>query len=234
MLLTTGLTLENVLHVPEFHFNLLFVSKLANQFQPNVIFTPHAYLLQAPIMQKALVLGEKNKGLYLLQSSGQFSTAVTQPIQLSLPSNTKQEDSAVACFSDLEIWHFRLGHLPFEQLKFIDSISCNNTKPHGICQIFPMAKMHRNVFPTKHAISLIDNNGREILIHVGLDTVTLKGEGFTSLVTDGEKVKQGQKLMEIDFEAIKDKVPSIITPIIFTNLKENEKVVIEDNNIKIV
>ncbi|WP_442780515.1 PTS sugar transporter subunit IIA [Bacillus sp. Au-Bac7] len=91
-----------------------------------------------------------------------------------------------------------------------------------------------NVFPTKHAISLSDNNGREILIHVGLDTVTLKGEGFTSFVSDGQKVKQGEKLMEIDFEAIKDKVPSVITPIIFTNLKENEKVVIEDNQIKIV
>ncbi|MEM5010392.1 PTS sugar transporter subunit IIA [Niallia taxi] len=91
-----------------------------------------------------------------------------------------------------------------------------------------------NIFPTKHAISLMDNNGREILIHVGLDTVTLKGEGFTSHVEDGQKVKQGQKLMDIDFEAIKDKVPSIITPIIFTNLKENEKVVIENNEIKIV
>ncbi|MDE5051120.1 PTS sugar transporter subunit IIA [Niallia taxi] len=91
-----------------------------------------------------------------------------------------------------------------------------------------------NIFPTKHAISLMDNNGREILIHVGLDTVTLKGEGFTSHVEDGQKVKQGQKLMDIDFEAIKGKVPSIITPIIFTNLKENEKVVIENNEIKIV
>jgi glucose-specific phosphotransferase system IIA component len=100
--------------------------------------------------------------------------------------------------------------------------------------ISPVTGTVINVFPTKHAISLTDNNGREILIHIGLDTVTLKGEGFTSLVTDGDKVKQGQKLMEIDFEAIKDKVPSIITPIIFTNLKENEKVVIEDNNIKIV
>ena len=115
-------------------------------------------------MQKALVLGEKNKGLYLLQSSGQFSTAVTQPIQLSLASNTKQEDSAVACFSDSEIWHFRLGHLPFEQLKFIDSISCNNTKPHGICQIFPMAKMHRNAF----SASITKTERCFELLHVGI------------------------------------------------------------------
>lgn len=90
-----------------------------------------------------------------------------------------------------------------------------------------------NVFPTKHALSMTDNNGKEILIHVGLDTVTLKGEGFTAFVKDGDKVKQGQKLMEIDFDAIKSKVPSIITPMVFTNLGENEKVVVEGNEIKI-
>ncbi|EOR22062.1 PTS glucose transporter subunit IIA [Cytobacillus oceanisediminis] len=90
-----------------------------------------------------------------------------------------------------------------------------------------------NVFPTKHALSMTDNNGREILIHVGLDTVALKGEGFTTFVKDGDKVKQGQKLMEIDFDEIKSKVPSIITPMVFTNLGENEKVVVEGNEIKI-
>ncbi|KAB7667635.1 PTS glucose transporter subunit IIA [Bacillus sp. B1-b2] len=88
-----------------------------------------------------------------------------------------------------------------------------------------------NVFPTKHALSLTDNNGREILIHVGLDTVTLKGEGFTSFVQDGDVVKQGQKLMEIDFPAIQDKVPSIITPMVFTNLGDEEKVRVEGNEI---
>ncbi len=90
-----------------------------------------------------------------------------------------------------------------------------------------------NVFPTKHAVSMTDNNGKEILIHVGLDTVSLKGEGFTSFVKDGDKVKQGQKLMEIDFDAIKTKVPSIITPMVFTNLEENEKVIVEGNEIRI-
>lgn len=91
-----------------------------------------------------------------------------------------------------------------------------------------------NVFPTKHALSLTDKNGKEILIHVGLDTVALKGEGFTSYVQDGEKVKQGQKLMEIDFDSIKDRVPSIITPMVFTNLGEGEKVSIEGKEIKII
>ncbi|MFT8319964.1 MAG: PTS glucose transporter subunit IIA [Bacillus sp. (in: firmicutes)] len=90
-----------------------------------------------------------------------------------------------------------------------------------------------SVFPTKHAISLIDHNGKELLIHVGLDTVNLKGEGFTIFVKDGDKVKQGQKLMDIDFDAIKTKVPSIITPVVFTNLQPNQTVTIEEGMIKV-
>ncbi|PKG24842.1 PTS sugar transporter subunit IIA [Niallia nealsonii] len=100
--------------------------------------------------------------------------------------------------------------------------------------ISPIDGQVMNVFPTKHAISLADNNGREILIHVGLDTVTLKGEGFTPFVKDGDKIKQGQKLMEIDFAAIKSKVPSIITPVVFTNLSENEKVVIDGDQVRVI
>lgn len=91
-----------------------------------------------------------------------------------------------------------------------------------------------SVFPTKHALSLKTYSGREILIHVGLDTVKLNGEGFTSFVKDGQKVKTGQKLLEVDFDNIKNKVPSIITPIVFTNLKENEKVLISEKGVEIV
>lgn len=91
-----------------------------------------------------------------------------------------------------------------------------------------------NVFPTKHAIGLKDTNGKELLIHVGLDTVNLQGEGFTSFVTDGQSVKKGQKLLEVDFDAIKDKVPSIVTIVVVTNLTENEKVVLSEQGAQIV
>ncbi|WHY02828.1 PTS glucose transporter subunit IIA [Neobacillus sp. DY30] len=91
-----------------------------------------------------------------------------------------------------------------------------------------------SVFPTKHAVSVKSADGREILIHVGLETVSLNGEGFTSFVSDGQRVQKGQKLLEADFDSIKEKVPSIITPVIFTNLAEDEKVVIEEQEIKII
>lgn len=119
----------------------------------------------------------------------------------------------------------------FSQKMMGDGIAIDPT--NGVV-VSPAAGTILNIFPTKHALSITDNNGREILIHIGLDTVNLKGEGFKTFVSDGQKVKQGQKLLEVDFDSIKGKVPSIITPMVFTNLKDTEKVVVEGNEIKII
>ncbi|QAS51856.1 glucose-specific PTS transporter subunit IIBC [Halobacillus litoralis] len=81
-----------------------------------------------------------------------------------------------------------------------------------------------NVFPTKHAIGLEADNGMEILIHIGIDTVSLKGEGFTDKIAEGDEVKQGQSLMEVDLNYLKENAPSVVTPIVFTNLQEGQSV----------
>lgn len=78
------------------------------------------------------------------------------------------------------------------------------------------------IFHTKHAISIIDNYGNEVLIHIGLDTVNLEGEGFRLLIEEGDKVEAGQVICEVNTTQIKDKGYSLITPIIFTNLDQNE------------
>ncbi|MCO7126686.1 N-acetylglucosamine-specific PTS transporter subunit IIBC [Sporolactobacillus shoreicorticis] len=83
------------------------------------------------------------------------------------------------------------------------------------------------VFPTKHAIGLTGSDGLEVLIHIGIDTVTLNGEGFINYVQEGEGVVKGQKLISFDIEAIKDKVPSLISPVIFTNLDPSKHVVLK-------
>lgn len=83
-----------------------------------------------------------------------------------------------------------------------------------------------NLFPTKHAIGILSNTGREILIHVGIDTVNLKGEGFEALIAENDQVKKGQPLLKVDLDYLKERVPSIITPIVFTNLAQDEVVVI--------
>lgn len=81
-----------------------------------------------------------------------------------------------------------------------------------------------NVFPTKHALGLQAEDGTEVLIHFGIDTVTLKGEGFEAFVSEGDEIKQGQTLLKVDIASVQDKVPSIVTPIVFTNLGEGQTV----------
>ncbi|MFJ7406258.1 MULTISPECIES: N-acetylglucosamine-specific PTS transporter subunit IIBC [unclassified Lysinibacillus] len=70
----------------------------------------------------------------------------------------------------------------------------------------------------KHAVGLLTDTGAELLIHVGLDTVKLEGEGFDSYVTEGQRIQRGEVLLKVDLPRIKNQVPSIITPVIFTNL----------------
>ena len=85
----------------------------------------------------------------------------------------------------------------------------------------------KTIFPTKHAIGLESDSGVEVLIHIGIDTVKLNGEGFESLVNTDEPVTQGQPLMKIDLEYLKEHAPSIITPVIITN-QEDKTLTIED------
>ena len=90
------------------------------------------------------------------------------------------------------------------------------------------------IFPTRHAIGLETDNGLEILIHIGIDTVKLDGEGFTVLVKEGERITVGQELVKVDLAAIADKVPSLVTPVIFTAYDEGQTVEIENGKPKIV
>ncbi|UVI90233.1 glucose-specific PTS transporter subunit IIBC [Staphylococcus aureus] len=72
------------------------------------------------------------------------------------------------------------------------------------------------IFPTKHAIGLVSDSGLELLIHIGLDTVKLNGEGFTLHVEEGQEVKQGDLLISFDLDYIRNNAKSDITPIIVT------------------
>ena len=77
-----------------------------------------------------------------------------------------------------------------------------------------------SLFP--HAYGIKADNGIEVLIHIGIDTVKLNGDGFDVKVEQGSKVKAGDLLVEVDLEKIKSQVPAITTPVIFTNLNNYE------------
>lgn len=80
------------------------------------------------------------------------------------------------------------------------------------------------VFNTKHAIGLLTDSGIHLLLHVGIDTIKLNGKGFEVFVEADQKVKKGDKLMVIDLDYIKNNAPSIVTPILCTELEDNQKV----------
>ncbi|NQI84644.1 PTS transporter subunit EIIC [Streptococcus suis] len=82
------------------------------------------------------------------------------------------------------------------------------------------------VFPTKHAIGLRTENGAELLIHIGMDTVSLAGKGFESFVQVGDVVEAGQKLLEFDLDQIKAADLPVITPIIVTNTADYEDILV--------
>ena len=79
-------------------------------------------------------------------------------------------------------------------------------------------------FPTGHAIGLKSKNGTEILMHVGIDTVNLNGQGFEVLVQEGDKVKAGTPLMKLDLPLLKEKAPSLVSPVICTELEDNQSI----------
>ncbi|MGM9959753.1 MAG: PTS glucose transporter subunit IIA [Allobaculum sp.] len=72
------------------------------------------------------------------------------------------------------------------------------------------------VFPTGHAVGIKNKDGVECLIHIGLDTVNLNGKGFKTLVGQGDKVKAGQALVQVDKEALENEGYNLITMVIMT------------------
>ncbi|UAL48288.1 glucose-specific PTS transporter subunit IIBC [Sutcliffiella horikoshii] len=99
--------------------------------------------------------------------------------------------------------------------------------------VSPVAGKIVNLFPTKHAIGIETADGREVLVHVGIDTVNLKGKGFESLIEQGDTVEQGQALLNVDLRIVSEEATSIITPIIFTNLAAGEAVEIKDGSVRV-
>lgn len=89
--------------------------------------------------------------------------------------------------------------------------------PTGDVAVAPADGELTLVFNTKHAFALTTDNGAELLVHIGLETVSLNGEGFEQLVEQGTKVKAGTPIIKFDREFIKSKGLPIVTPVLITN-----------------
>lgn len=94
--------------------------------------------------------------------------------------------------------------------------------------ISPVSGTITMIFPTSHAVGITSDEGTEILMHIGMDTVQLNGEGFTPHVKQGDRVTKGQLLIEFDISKIKEAGYSVITPIVITNSQNYLDVITTD------
>ena len=80
------------------------------------------------------------------------------------------------------------------------------------------------MFDTKHAIGFLTDTGISILLHIGIDTVKLNGKGFEVMVENGQKVKKGDPMLKLDMDYIKSHAPSLVSPIVCTELADNQRI----------
>jgi len=93
-------------------------------------------------------------------------------------------------------------------------------RPTGNKMVAPCDGMIGKIFETNHAFSLESDTGIELFVHFGIDTVELKGEGFTRIAQEGQKVKMGDTIIEFDLALLKEKAKSVLTPVVISNMDE--------------
>lgn len=129
----------------------------------------------------------------------------------------KEESLEETLLSPIKGEHIKLDEVPdpaFASGALGSGIGINPTE--GLV-VAPAAGTITTVFPTGHAIGIETENGAEVLIHIGLDTVNLDGEGFETLVQQGDRVNTGQELVRFDIEAISRAGYPTATPVVVTN-----------------
>lgn len=93
-------------------------------------------------------------------------------------------------------------------------------RPTGDKIVAPVDGVVGKIFETNHAFSMESKEGVELFVHFGIDTVELKGEGFTRVAQEGQNVKRGDTIIEFDLALLEQKAKSVLTPIVISNMDE--------------
>ncbi len=93
-------------------------------------------------------------------------------------------------------------------------------KPAGNMMVAPVNGTIGKIFETNHAFSIESEDGIELFVHFGIDTVELKGEGFKRIAEEGQVVKIGDPIIEFDLELLEEKAKSTLTPVVISNMDE--------------
>lgn len=98
-------------------------------------------------------------------------------------------------------------------------------KPTGNKIVAPINGTIGKIFETNHAFSIESDNGIELFVHFGIDTVELKGEGFKRIAEEGQEVKAGDTIIEIDLPLLEERAKSILTPVVISNMEDIKELV---------
>ena len=93
-------------------------------------------------------------------------------------------------------------------------------RPTGYKIVAPVDGVIGKIFETNHAFSMESKEGVELFVHFGIDTVELKGEGFTRIAHEGHSVKRGDTVIEFDLATLESKAKSVLTPVVISNMDE--------------
>lgn len=93
-------------------------------------------------------------------------------------------------------------------------------KPSGNRVVAPCDGVISKIFETNHAFAMNSDSGLELFIHIGIDTVELKGEGFKRVAQEGQAVKAGDVIIEFDLGQLEAKAKSTLTPVIISNMED--------------
>lgn len=93
-------------------------------------------------------------------------------------------------------------------------------RPKGNKIVAPVDGVIGKIFETNHAFSMESKEGVELFVHFGIDTVELKGEGFTRIAQEGQSVKRGDTVIEFDLDLLEAKAKSVLTPVVISNMDE--------------
>ncbi len=93
-------------------------------------------------------------------------------------------------------------------------------RPNGNKIVAPVDGVIGKIFETNHGFSMESKEGVELFVHFGIDTVELKGEGFTRVAQEGQSVKRGDTIIEFDLALLEQKAKSVLTPVVISNMDE--------------
>lgn len=98
-------------------------------------------------------------------------------------------------------------------------------RPTGNKIVAPVDGVIGKIFETNHAFSIESDSGIELFVHFGIDTVELKGEGFTRIAEEGQRVKVGDTVIEFDLALLEEKAKSTLTPVVISNMDEIKELI---------